>query len=336
MKTKQKQLRKKGQKGQKSTPKTKSRGGKWLLLAVALILVVVVAYGVQKTPSGAGPQAKGSPFNGDRAFEDMKKQIGFGPRPSGSAAIVKTQDYIIAELQKAGLKPQRDEFEATTPKGKIKMVNIRAVRPGSKPTMISLTGHYDTKRFDFRFDGASDGASSAAWLLEMARATTGLKLENSLEFVFFDGEEAVCEGWDDCGKPGAPDNTYGSRYDVARRMKAGDLKQLKAMILVDMIGDKDLDIRQETLSTAWLKNTIWNTAHSMGFNREFLNEPLEVEDDHIAYLQAGVPSVDIIDFDYPDWHKTTDTLDKTSGHSLKVVGDVIYAALPEIDKHASQ
>ena len=209
------------------------------------------------------------------------------------------------------------------------MVNIRAVRPGPKPSIIALTGHYDTKLFDFPFVGASDGGSSAAWLLEMARATANLKLENTLEFIFFDGEEAVVE-WT------ADDSVYGSRYDVDRRYRDGSLRQLKALILVDMIGDKNLNIRKETQSTDWLKTIIWNTAASLGYTREFPNDTLEVADDHIPYLKAGVPSVDLIDFDYPPWHTAEDTLDKTSGRSLKIVGDVVYFSLPEIDRRASQ
>jgi glutaminyl-peptide cyclotransferase len=295
-------------------------------------LVLLVACGVQRTQSPA--IAKQTPFNGDRAFEDLKTMVGFGPRPSGSEAISKTQAYIIGELEKAGLQPKLDSFEASTPKGRIKMTNIRGVRPGAKPTIIAITGHYDTKRFDnFRFVGANDGGSSAAWLLEMVRVTADLKLENTLEFIFFDGEEALLD-WTDT------DSVYGSRYDLDRRYRAGELSQIKALILVDMIGDKDLTIKQESGSTSWLTSIIWNTAHSMGFNREFLNDSEKIEDDHVPYLRAGVPAVDLIDFSsaYGNnafWHTAADTLDKTSARSLKVVGDVVYAALPEIDKRAA-
>lgn len=210
------------------------------------------------------------------------------------------------------------------------MVNIHAVRSGSRPgNIIAVTGHYDTKRFDFNFVGASDGGSSAAWLLEMARVSADLKLNNTLEFIFFDGEEAVLD-WTES------DSVYGSRHDVDRRYRAGQLDQLKAMILVDMIGDKNLNIHQEAASTLWLRTLIWNTAHSLGYDREFLNESMSIEDDHVPYLRAGIPAVDIIDFDYPYWHMATDTLDKTSARSLKVVGDVVYTALPEIDKRITR
>lgn len=307
----------------------KKRGSKpinkWWIIGLVGVLAAVMTYGVQR-----GTVPKDPPFNEQRAGTDLRILVGFGPRPSGSEAIEKTRKYIVAELEKAGLKVQLDEFEAQTPRGPRKMVNIRAARAGSKPSIIALTGHYDTKLFDnVSFVGASDGGSSAAWVLEMARATLNLKLENTLEFIFFDGEEAVVE-WTDT------DSVYGSRHDVNRRFGAGVLRQLKALILVDMIGDKNLNMRRETQSTDWLKAIIWNTAHSLGYTREFLDDQQEISDDHVPYLRAGVPSVDLIDFDYPYWHTAADTLDKTSPHSLKIVGDVIYLSLPEIDRRISQ
>ena len=164
--------------------------GLMLLLALSAL-----AYGLQRTTSKPGSS---SPFNEQRAGVDMQTIVGFGPRPAGSDAIVTTRNYIVSELEKAGLKPQLDEFDARTPRGFRHMVNIRATRAGAKPSLIAITGHYDTKFFDnLRFVGASDGGSSAAWLLEFARSTAGLKLQNTLEFVFFDGEEAVVEWTDD-------------------------------------------------------------------------------------------------------------------------------------------
>ncbi len=318
---------------QKQTQKKSAERGSllWILVVAALVLALAGAYGIQSGSAGkaAQPTPKETPFDGDRAFEDLKTIVGFGPRPSGSEAIGRTRAYIIDELKKAGLAPALDEFEARTPRGPVKMANIRASRAGSSSTIIAVTGHYDTKRFDsIRFEGASDGGSSAAWLLEFVRATSGMKLNNTLEFIFFDGEEAVVE-WT------ADDSVYGSRFDLDRRYRAGGLRNLKALILVDMIGDRNLNIKQESGSTSWLTSTIWNSAHAMGYNREFLTDSIAIEDDHVPFLKAGIPAVDLIDFDYPYWHTAGDTLDKTSARSLKVVGDVLYAALPEIDKRAS-
>jgi glutaminyl-peptide cyclotransferase len=296
------------------------------LVALGAVMAALAMYGFQRT----AVVPRNSPFSEQRADADLRTIVGFGPRPAGSEAIVKQRNYIISELTKAGFKPQLDEFDARTPRGFRHMVNIRAIRPGSKPSTIAVTGHYDTKVFEnFSFVGADDGGSSAAWLLEFARATTGLKLENTLEFIFFDGEEAVVEWTDD-------DSVYGSRHDVDRRYRDGTLKDLKALILVDMIGDKNLNIRKEGQSTAWLKTIIWNTAQSMGYGKEFPNEEIEVSDDHIPYLKAAIPAVDLIDFDYPCWHSACDTLDKVSAHSLKIVGDVVYSSLPEIDRRISQ
>jgi hypothetical protein len=294
------------------------------ILALAGFLAAALAFGVQRnTPA----TPKTSPFSEQRAGVDMQTLVGFGPRPAGSDAIIKARNYIVGELEKAGLKAQLDEFDARTPRGVRHMVNIHAVRAGSKPSVIAITGHYDTKLFDnVRFVGASDGGSSAAWLLEFARSTAGLKLENTLEFVFFDGEEAVVE-WTDS------DSVYGSRHDVERRARDRSLNNLKAMILVDMIGDKNLNIRRERQSTPWLKDIIWGAAQSIGYGREFPNDEIEVSDDHVPYLKAKIPSVDLIDFDYPPWHTADDTLDKVSAHSLKIVGDVVYFSLPEIDRH---
>ena len=206
------------------------------------------------------------------------------------------------------------------------MVNIRAIRKGNRPDTIAVTGHYDTKMFDnARFVGANDGGSSTAVVLELARVTTGLNLENTLEFVFFDGEEAAVE-WT------AEDSVYGSRYDVNRRFRDGTLRQLKALVLVDMIGDRNLDIRRESGSTGWLTDLVWETARSLGYDRNFLNQTQAIEDDHLPYLRAGIPAVDLIDFNYPAWHTPADTLDKISADSLKIVGDVVYFSLIEIDK----
>ena len=300
-----------------------NRRGSLLALAT-IVAAVTLAFAFQRsTPV----DSRNSPFNEQRAGLDLQTLVGFGPRPAGSDSIAQARAYIVAELKKAGLEPQLDEFDARTPRGFRHMVNIHAVRRGTKSGVIAITGHYDTKFFDnIRFVGASDGGSSAAWLLEFARCTRDLKLDNTLEFIFFDGEEAVVEWTDD-------DSVYGSRHDVDRRVRERKLGDLKAMILVDMIGDKNLNIRREAQSTQWLKDIIWGTAQSMGHAREFPNDEMEISDEHIPYLKERVPAVDLIDFDYPPWHTAADTLDKVSAHSLKIVGDVVYFSLPAIDRH---
>jgi hypothetical protein len=294
-------------------------------LVLAAGLAAVPAFLYQRN-SDVAP-LKTSPFNERRAGHDLETIVGFGPRPSGSEALAKTRNYIVTELRKAGLNAHLDEFDARTPRGFKHMVNIRASRAGPKRSIIAVTGHYDTKLFDnVRFVGASDGGSSAAWLLEFARCTRDLKLESTLEFVFFDGEEAVVEWTDD-------DSVYGSRHDVDRRLRDRSLRDLKAMVLVDMIGDRNLNIKKESQSTPWLKDIIWSTARALGYAKQFPDDDIEVSDDHVPFLKARIPAVDLIDFDYPPWHTPADTLDKVSAHSLKVVGDVMYFSLPAIDRH---
>ena len=181
------------------------------------------------------------------------------------------------------------------------MANIRAIRNGtSGDGSIAVAGHYDTKRFDFSFLGANDGGSSTAVVLELARITADLELEHDLEFIFFDGEEAVLD-WT------ATDSVYGSRYDIARRFEAGALEDLKALILVDMIGDRDLTVLEEAASSDWLKTLIWETADRLGYGEHFGNTPSFIEDDHVPYLRAGIDAIDLIDFDYPYWHSPGDT-----------------------------
>ena len=112
---------------------------------------------------------------------------------------------------------------------------------------------------------------------------------------------------------------------------AGTLTSIRVLVLLDMIGDRSLNLRRDTNSTPWLTDIVWSTARRLGHAAHFLDEPFPVEDDHIHFVKAGVPSVDLIDLDYPDWHKAGDTLDKVSARSLQVVGDVVLGALPEIE-----
>ena len=258
-----------------------------------------------------------------------------GPRPAGSAALQKTRDYILAELKKAGVEARPQVFIAKTPLGETSMANVIATIPGRRPQRIAIASHYDTKRTPFpspqsgqmvtRFVGASDGASSTAALLELARALRPRQNEFTIELLFFDGEEALVE-WSRNN-----DNTYGSRYYVDAARKAGTLKDLRALVLLDMIGDTDLIIRRDSASTPWLVDIVWAAAARIGHRGVFSNELTAIDDDHMPFITAGIPAVDIIDLDYPAWHTADDTIDKVSARSLQIVGDVVLAALPDIE-----
>ena len=286
--------------------------------------------------SSPKPQASSAAFDSAKAWEHLRQMVSIGPRPAGSAAIRLTRAYITRQLSSYGLTVQEQPFTANTPAGKVEMVNLSVRLPGRRTDRILLTGHYDTKRFsEFQFVGASDGASSAAILIELARALKGRPHEFTYEFVWFDGEEAVCKGWDECGTTDSPDNTYGSRYYVQAAKSANALPTLKAMILFDMIGAKDLKLKRDGSSTPWLVDLVWAAAKRLGHTSTFQEVRGDVGgDDHMPFMQAGIPSIDIIDLDdYVQlWHTKDDDLAHVSASSMEVVANVVLAALPDIEK----
>ncbi len=319
------------------------------LLGLSLVSFVNVAAACDVTSSESGGlgavsvsasapppavQTAAPPFDGARAWNHLRQMVAIGPRESGSVALRQTRAYITKEITSYGISIQEQAWTASTPAGPIAMVNLIVRLPGKRMDRILITGHYDTKRSkDFRFVGASDAGSSAAMLIELVRALKDQPREFTYEFVWLDGEEAVCWDWYECGKPGQPDNTYGSRYYVAAAQKDGTIKTAKAMILLDMVGDRDLRIGRETKSTPWLNAIVWAAARRVGHAAAFPDQDYgPVEDDHVPFLAAGVPSVDIIDLEYAHWHKATDNLDNVSERSLKIVGDVVLAALPDIER----
>jgi Zn-dependent M28 family amino/carboxypeptidase len=277
--------------------------------------------------------AKVTSFDSARAWAHLTKQVSFGPRPSGSAALNSCRQYIVSELRKIGIEPRQQMFVPKTPLGEVSMINVIATIPGRRPERIILASHYDTKRSpDFRFVGASDGASSTAALLELGRVLKGRANEFTIELLFLDGEEAVNWEWRD------PDNTYGSRYYVQAARQANTLQTIKALILLDMIGDKNLVLERDATSTPWLVDIIWDAAGRLGHRNVFTSIIGAFEDDHVPFLSAGVPAVDLIDLNnYARyWHTAQDDLDHVSEKSLKIVGDVVVAALPDIEKRLAK
>ena len=264
-------------------------------------------------------------FDSNKAWEHVRRQIAIGPRPSGSPANVTTRAYISQQLNALGIKASEQPFEAVTPLGTVKMANIIGTIPGRSADRIIIGSHFDTKLYrDVRFVGASDGASSTAALIELGRVLKARKeLPFTIELLFLDGEEAVLE-WS------ATDSTYGSRHYVEAARKSGSLKSIRAFILLDMIGDRSLTIRRDPNSTPWLTDIVWAAAAKLG-HRQFMSEEMAIEDDHLPFLKAGVPAVDIIDLDYAQWHTPQDTIDAISARSLQIVGDVVLAALPQIE-----
>jgi glutaminyl-peptide cyclotransferase len=303
------------------------------------VVPLVFAIAVSAAWSDLASSQAAVAFDSSKAYEHLRQMVSIGPRPAGSAAIRQTRAYITRQLSSYGLTVQEQPFSADTPLGRVDMVNLVVKLPGRRVDRILLTGHYDTKLYrDQVFVGASDAASSAAILIELARVLKPRAHEFTYELVWFDGEEAVCRGWEECGTATSPDNTYGSRYYVQAAKKANALGSLKTMILFDMIGARNLKLKRDSASTPWLNDVVWTAAKRLGQTGTFVDQPTSIGgDDHMPFLSAGIPSIDIIDLeDYPQWHTKEDDLAHVSANSLQVVGDVVMAALRDIERRLAR
>jgi glutaminyl-peptide cyclotransferase len=304
---------------------------------VACIGAMIACTGVESArtmdpaPATEAQPAPTIQFDSNKAWDHLRKQVSFGPRPSGTPAIVETRRYIIEQLKAAGIESREQMFIGKTPLGEVSMANVIATIPGKRRERIAIASHFDTKLYrEFRFVGANDGASSTAALLELGRVLKQRPNEFTIELLFLDGEEARMPEWRGL------DNTYGSRHYVEAAQKDKSLATLKALVLLDMIGDRDLRIRRDANSTPWLVESIWAAAAKVGHAATFSNELTTIEDDHVPFLRAGIPAVDIIDLDNPTWHTPQDTLEFVSARSLQIVGDVVIAALPDIEKRLAK
>ena len=269
-------------------------------------------------------------FDGKRAYDQVAKQVSFGPRPPGSPAIARLQEYLETELKSYGCAVETDSFSADTPDGRVPMKNFLVKIPGQKPGIILLGTHYDTKKLA-NFVGADDAGSSTGVMLEIARLLCAQKQPGkyAVWIAFFDAEEAFNPTvWKD------PDNCYGSRQMAARMAASGDLPMVKAFILADLVGGRTPHFRRDTESTKWLVDLVWGVGAKLGYSNVFLNEPYDVGgDDHFSFTRRKVPSVDIIDLvDAPYWHTPQDTLDKISPKALAIVGHTILESVHELQK----
>ena len=287
---------------------------------VSSMLVVPVA------PAPATAAKIWEEFSGEKAFAHVQRLVDFGPHPPGSKAIEKSRDYIEDQLRRSGWQVTRQAFSDDTPRGRTQFVNLIAHFSGQgKPASprFLLCSHYDTKIFDtIRFVGANDGGSSTGLLLELARVIgEHPDLAKNLELVFFDGEEA-CEQFSE------KDGLYGSRY-FARQLQSGGAKQFRGGLLFDMVGDRSLGITLPTNSPAEMARDIFAAAEALKLRNYFTYLGRELIDDHVPLNAIGIPTVDIIDFDYPWWHTADDTIDKISAQSLQTVGSVALYYLSE-------
>jgi hypothetical protein len=270
----------------------------------------------------AAPRA----FSGTEAFNYTKEIVALGPRPDGSAAIANLRALIKRQLASRGCEVISDRFTAHTPDGPVQMENIIAKFPGKSGRAIAITGHYDTKKMA-NFVGANDGGSSTGMLLEFAAVLQGQPRTDDVYLVFFDGEEAFHD-WSDT------DSLYGSRHLAEKWAADGTNAKLKALINVDMIGDKGLRLIYDGNSAASVRKLIWDVADSLGYSSAFPRQLSAIDDDHIPFIKAGVRAVDMIDFDSQAtfWHTPKDTMDKLDPHSFEIVGSVVLKSIEELER----
>ena len=273
-------------------------------------------------------QRKGPSVDGNLAYSHVERLVGFGPRPPGSPAIAQSQTYITDVLKKLNLQVEHQDFLANTPNGPVSMKNIVAKADLSEKPVVILGSHYDTKVMtNAAFVGANDGGSSTGLLLELARVFSQRRNAFSVWFVFFDGEEAQRE-WSET------DSLYGSRYFVEKLKAGGQTRAIKAMVLMDMVGDRDLKLENDASSTSWLMGLVRRSAVELGYGKYLAASQKGMVDDHVPFIRAGIAAVDLIDYEYGFniWHTPNDTLDKISPRSLKIVGDIVVRTVENLNQ----
>jgi glutaminyl-peptide cyclotransferase len=282
-------------------------------------------------PPDSGPPPT---IDSARAFQYVKEIVAFGPRPLGSANHRKVEEYFLAHLKSDEV--ENDTFTADTPEGKFPVHNIVAKFPGTKDGIIVIASHYDTN-YPLRntsFVGANDGGSSSALLLEFANQLRGKTREGySIWLVWDDAEEAIKP---DTEVDFMSDSLYGIRHLAEKWQADGTLKKIRAFLLLDMVGDADLNIDRELSSAPWLEAVIYEAASRLGYQSHFFGRALPMEDDHLPFVQRGVSSADVIDFTYGYnnvfWHTTQDTVDKLSPKSLEIVGSTMLETIRILDR----
>jgi glutaminyl-peptide cyclotransferase len=290
-------------------------------------LLFVLASAMCMNSSRAAETKIWEQFSGEKAFVHVQRLVDLGPHPAGSDAIEKVRNYIEEQLRHSGWQVTRQAFTDDTPRGKVHFVNLIARFPGdgnAGSSSFLLSSHYDTKFFDaIRFVGANDGGSSTGLLLELARVIAQRpNLARKIELVFFDGEEAF-ENFSET------DGLYGSRY-FAKQFQADGAKQFRGGILFDMIGDRSLGITLPADSPAAMARDIFAAAEALKLRDYFSYLDRDLIDDHVPLNAIGIPTIDIIDFDYAPWHTAGDTIDKISAQSLQITGSVALYYLSEL------
>lgn len=275
---------------------------------------------------------KKSEFDGAKAMAETEALVKIGSRDAGGGGARRASVMLEGKLKALGIKTTIDTFSEETPNGKMFFNNVLGRIPGKTKNLIVLASHFDTKSgISKDFQGANDSGSSSGALLELARVLKKrAPFETEFMIAFLDGEE--------CRKEYGPhDGLHGSRRLAQQIYDAGGAPVVKAVIVLDMIGDKNLNISIPRNSSRGLVKELFFAAHELGVRPQFAIGPGNILDDHVPFLIAGMPVIDLIDFDYGSapglndyWHTPKDTLDKLSVKSLQTVGDVTLKMIENI------
>ncbi len=283
--------------------------------SLSLLMVVLLL-------SACGNSGRELEISGEQALVYVQKQIDFGHRVSGSQELNNCADWLKSEVESFGVTCRIDTWQENSPKGMLTFRNVVATLPGNSKRKIIVGSHFDLK--DLKgFDGANDAGSSTAVLLEMIKVLKHANLDlPTLEFYFFDGEECLEQYGDE-------DGLHGSKYAAAQIKNPADYQ---AMILLDMIGDKDLNITLSLNTPDALAKLAIDQAEAISFKGKIGVDPdLLILDDHVPFSNRGIPSIDLIDFNFGHkneyWHTTGDSIDKLSAQSLKESGDLALAVI---------
>ena len=264
-------------------------------------------------------------------MEEVRELVAIGSRDAGSEGAARAARHLQDHLRLHGVAERVEEFTNQTPHGETVFRNVVGEIPGEGPLLIILGSHYDTKSGIPGFEGANDSGSSCGVLLELARVlASGPKPKATIRFVFFDGEE--------CMKSYGPtDGLQGSTYHARRLVRTGRAQDVWALILLDMVGDKDLSITLPRNGSPFLLQAVLQSAHEENVRDKFSLHPFGVGDDHVPFLDVGIPAVDLIDFAFGSapglndyWHTAEDRMDKISAESLDVVGRVTLRTINKL------
>ncbi|MBN2702611.1 MAG: Zn-dependent exopeptidase M28 [Pontiellaceae bacterium] len=283
----------------------------------------------EKSDAAKQPKRDKSPsrpiveFDGERAFKEVVDLIEFSPRDAGTRGASLAADHILSRLTEFGIQAEIDTFEDNTPHGIKTFHNVIGRIHGTDGNWIILGSHFDTMSGIDNFQGANDSGSSTGVLLELARMLKKTQPRTGIIFAFFDGEEAVAgyvQG----------DGLHGSRHMVQQLLTSGESRFVKSMILMDMIGDRDLNITAPKNGTAELKKVLLHSANTVGLRDYVSLMNTEITDDHKPFLDAGIPAIDLIDFRFGSapglndyWHTEKDRLEHISAESLKITGTIV-------------